>query len=223
MKTKILFIGLFTFLLFTTLPSQATSNDMIQGLCSIDCKSEFQFFKRYAKQGSSLADLSLAVMYFRGQGTEVNIPVGKRYLERAAKAGEPGAEYQLGYLLMHGIYMPQDIERSLNWFKRAVKYKVPGAKKKVATIERILSKDGLIKEKYQYKKQVIDRTPKTEKYNTQNIEVITVTFTASYKHILEAARAQTCNTNSPSCQAQWKSIIAPLIVLSKGAIDSKLM
>jgi hypothetical protein len=197
----------------------ASENKKLEQLCLNDCKSEFMFFRRYAKQGSTLADLSLAIMFLRGQGTEVNIPAGKRHLIRAAKAGEPGAQYQLGYLLMYGIYMPQNIERSLNWFKRAVKSKVPGAQAKVNTIENMLDKSGLKNTKNHFIKE-IDVTPSAPE-ELSYIEVITVNFSASYSHILEAARAQTqsCNILHSGCPPQWSAVTAPIIVLKKDAMN----
>ena len=203
--------------ILTTQPLQASSNAKIEQLCAIDCKSEFMFFRRYAEQGSSLAELSLAIMYLRGQGTEVNIPVGKRFLMRAAKAGEPGAQYQLGYLLMYGIYMPQDIEKSLGWFKRAVKSKVPGAQQKVNSIENMLDTKGIKGVNEHYAKQLLTSPEGSD--SEQHIEVITVTFEANYKHILEAARAQTCNSDNYSCHLKWNSVIAPIIVLQKDVIQ----
>jgi len=215
MKQLIILLGLLSFSIFTTSPILASNNGIIEKLCSMDCKSEFRFFRRYAQQGSSLADLSLGVMFLRGQGTEVNIPTGKRYIIRAAKAGEPGAQYQLGYLFMYGIYMPQDLEKATNWFKRAVKSKVPGAQKKVDLIESMLSKEGIKNTREYFAKQAVVSPKALKKDNDKNMEVITVTFVASYKHILEAARAQTCNTKSPSCLQQWNFVNAPIIVLTQ--------
>jgi hypothetical protein len=116
---------------------------------------------------------------------------------------------------MYGIYMPQDLEKSINWFRRAIKSKVPGAQEKVNLIESMLGKEGVKNTNEYFAKHTIVNPTVQKKYEDK-IEVITVTFIASYKHILRAARAQTCtNIENSSCQQQWSFINAPIIVLSK--------
>jgi len=216
MKKITIIIWVFILSIFASSPSQASSSSIIEQLCATDCKSEFQFFRRYARQGSSLADLSLAIMYLRGQGTKINISAGRRHLMRAANAGEPGAQYQLAYFLMYGMYLPQDIEKALNWFKRAVKSKVHGAQQKVDIIISLLNKSGIENTRKHFIKEIAVNT--SEQGIPSNIEVITVNFGANYKHILEAARWQTCNTKNYVCPQQWRYITAPIIVLKNDVI-----
>ena len=77
---------------------------------------------------------------------------------------------------------------------------------------------GIQRVKEHYAKQLI--TSPVRSATDQQIEVITVTFEANYKHILEAARAQTCNSGNHSCQLKWNSVIAPIIVLQKDVIKN---
>ncbi|NQZ05530.1 MAG: sel1 repeat family protein [Algicola sp.] len=109
--------------------------------CATDCQLEFKQFRDYALQGSPMANLMLAIMYYKGKGTEVNIEAGNARLRRAANAKEPAAQYQLGYLLMHGLYMQKNLEDALRWFIRAEHGGQNGAKQKIIEVKRLLNRE----------------------------------------------------------------------------------
>jgi len=185
-----------------------TNATSLEQLCESDCKSEFNFFRKYAQQGSSLADFSLAIMYYRGQGTKVNVEAATRYLYKAAKAGEPGAQYQLGYFLMHGLYLKQDLTRARKWFKRAARKNTLDAKIKMTEIDAMVqpktnsaSQESALPESQPVAMQSVDQ---------DKVERITVVMYADYRQILKAAKAQTCNA---SCDPYWSNLLAPLITL----------
>lgn len=207
MKTKILSLLCLCFLSY--MPSNNASATSLEQLCESDCKNEFRFFRNYAAQGSSLADLSLAIMYYRGQGTETNVKAASRHLYKAAKAGEPGAQYQLGYFLLNGLYLKQDLPAARKWFKRAARKNTLDAKAKISEIDKMLAKKAPSES---------DDTAQIATYNARNdgssllkdIEQITVVMHADYRQILKAAKVQTCNAN---CDPYWDSVLAPLIKL----------
>ncbi len=131
---KLLLLGIFALML--SLPTAASDKNHKNYFCETDCTMEFNFFRRYADNGSSMAHLMLAIMYYKGKGTDINIEAGSRHLYRAAEKKEPAAMFQLGYLLMHGIFMEKDLERAEHWLKKAEKFNQVGAKAQLAILER---------------------------------------------------------------------------------------
>ncbi|NQZ08759.1 MAG: sel1 repeat family protein [Algicola sp.] len=158
---KILMLAVFGLLL--SLPATASDKQHKNYFCQTDCTMEFNFFRRYAENGSSMAHLMLAIMYYRGKGTDINIEAGSRHLYRAAEKKEPAAMFQLGYLLMHGVYMEKDLERAKRWLQKAEKFNQVGAKAQLAVLERMQGK---------YSKQIqISKTAKSfyADYNDQQV------------------------------------------------------
>lgn len=194
-------------ILLTGVISPSSHSTSLEQLCESNCKNEFNFFRKYAEQGSSLASLSLAIMYYRGQGTDVNVQTATRHLYKAARAGEPGAQYQLGYFFEHGLYLNQDLVKARNWYKQAGRKNTLDAKEKVRQLNQVLENNTTTAPTRQTSKNAV-KTPAIVDHKT--IEKITVVMHADYRQILKAAKAQTCNAN---CEPYWNSILAPLIKL----------
>lgn len=197
----------------TSIFSSRVNADSISDLCKSDCKMEAQFLKKYAKEGSSLAEFSLSILYFQGIGVEQNIKVAKRLLQNAAKAGEPGAQYQLGYFLLNGLYYERDLETAKHWLTRAANKHTLDSRKLLKNIEFLKqqTKSTLksAKNVQLTNQKIIEKT--NRKSDFKNIEQITVVLHSDYQQILDAAEAQTCTHKS--CGPQWTMIIAPLIKL----------
>lgn len=168
-------------------------------LCKRDCKMEYNLFRTYAKQGSSIANFSMAMMNYKGHGRDVNIPLANRQLLQAARAEEPIAMFQVGYFLMYGIYMEQDIEQALKWMIKANRVKVLDANERVKFLKYIITveskKEDLIihfNELYQGKKV-------EDKLSIQsldpNVEYITIVSDFVWSYVLDIAEQQTCNTS----------------------------
>lgn len=177
-------------------------------MCESDCKNELLFFRKYSKKGSSLADLSLAIMYYRGIGTERNLKTATRFLYKSARAGEPGAQYQLGYFLMHGLYLEQDLPSAKAWFKRAAKRHTLDSKQKILEINNLIKNE----EKPTLVALHSGSITPSNTSDSQLIENITVVLSVDYRQILEAAEAQVCTHES--CGPSWTSILAPLIKIA---------
>lgn len=124
-----------------SLPATAVDKHDKNYFCETNCQMEFKFFREYARQGSPLANLMLAIMYYKGKGTEINIKAGNSRLLRSANANEPAAQYQLGYLLMHGLYLKKDLPRALMWFTRAANNKQYGAREKIIEVKKLLNRE----------------------------------------------------------------------------------
>jgi len=165
---------------------------------------EYNLFRSYAKNGSSIANFSMAMMNYKGHGRDVNIPLANRQLLQSARAEEPIAMYQVGYFLMYGIYMEQDLEKALNWMKKANRFKVLDANERVRFLKRVLAdeknnltnKNSLIsyfnklneEEKVEAKLSIQSLDP--------NIEHISIVSEFVWSYVLYIADQQTCNTSS---------------------------
>ena len=202
--------------------SPVNAQQVDTSLCKSDCKMEFNFFRKYSKQGATLADLALSVMYHKGQGTKVNHKMGNRYLKRAAKSGEPGAQYQLGYFLQHGIFMERDLKRAEYWMTKASAWNLRDARARLAVIREQREHETSAAE------SVASTSAKSQKQalttysppKEEDLEVIKISFKFDYRAVLEAARSQTCNTNFVD---PWEhDVMAPMILLkSDQLIESK--
>lgn len=199
-------------IIFTGLSFYSTKTPAaeLNEMCRSDCKYEVKILKQYAKEGSSLAEFSLAIMYYRGVGVKRNIKVANRLLAKSAKAGEPGAQYQLGYFLMYGMYMDKDLERAKMWFKRASLKSTLDSTAKINEINEILGENI-------QPSPVVTSSTSIEPYGSiremtnENIEKITIVLNSDYDMILRAANSQTCTHKS--CDIPWTSVLAPLIKL----------
>jgi TPR repeat protein len=189
---------------------------------------ELQFFKRYAREGSSIAYLALAIMNYRGQGKPVNISLANRQLRRSAQQGEPAAQYQLGYFLMHGVYMKKNEAKAINWFKKAARYDTLDSHKMVSYLTKKLNQynsdvyslekagSNLIKSDLALQLLKLNHQENPPIENVEYIpvdEVITIEANFKWADVLAAAKQQTCN--QPTCKrTPINSALVPRIVLN---------
>ncbi len=167
--------------------------------CERDCRMEYNFFKKYAREGSSLANLSMAIMNYQGHGRLKNIELANKQLIRAARAAEPAALYQLAYNLMFGLYIEQDLNKALLWFKRADKHGVKHSKKYIDLLNDFLtiknekiksSMKNILSENMNPEERVV-----TISENSESMERITITLQFYWSYILYNSRLQTCYVN----------------------------
>jgi hypothetical protein len=190
----------FTVLLLCLIPLKTyASNKGNTNFCERDCSMEYNFFKKYAREGSSLANLSMAIMNYQGHGRSKNIELANKQLIRAARAAEPAALYQLAYNLMFGLYIEQDLNKSLIWFKRADKHGVENSKKyigllndflKIKNEEIKLSMKSILIENVNPAERIVNIKDKDE-----SIERISVTQQFYWSFVLYNSELQTCNVN----------------------------
>lgn len=213
MKTLSAF--LFTFLCTFYSPITVAVNT---SFCATDCKYEFNMFRTYARQGSSLAKLNLGIMYIQGKGTERNIESGIRYISNAAQDKEPAAAYQLGYMYLFGMYVKQDIERAKVLLKKAQVRGVVDAGKYLKFIEQSergvsqtvnMNKDHDIEKKKELAKEI---KKAEQRAREGDMEVIVVDGRYDYTTLVEAAKAQACTEKS--CGPKWHFVLMPIIKLT---------
>ncbi|TWX47182.1 tetratricopeptide repeat protein [Colwellia hornerae] len=192
--------------------------------CERDCKMEYNFFKTYARQGSSLANLSMAIMNYRGHGREINIPLANKLLIRAARDREPAAMYQLAYNMMYGLHMEQDLEQALVWFKKTERFNVLNTKRNVNLLTLFLDEEQV--EKRSSMKAVFSKVSQAKEdilfkqENDGDIEHIAVTHQFYWDYILYNAELQTCTVN---CLSMSFNTLVPLIhVVNEQALLTEL-
>lgn len=186
--------------------------------CASDCSYEIRMFRKYTKQGSSLAELSLGIMYLQGKGTERNIESGVRHITRAAQDGEPAAIYQLGYMYLFGMFVEQDVEKAKLILKRAKNKGVLSARKYLELIDKNekgeLSSITLEAYRENEKKEELVSAVNDAKRRALagDIEVIVVDGGFDYRQVVEAADSQVCREKS--CGPGWSFVLMPMVKLT---------
>lgn len=62
---------------------------------------------------------ALGLMYFKGQGVEMNYVACLEWTQRAAEQGHVTAMENMGFLLERGLGAPANLEQALRWYERA--------------------------------------------------------------------------------------------------------
>ncbi len=79
------------------------------------------WLEKAAKQGYVLAQYSLAVMYYNGEGVEQDLPQAIKWFEKAAEQDFAQAQYSLAVMYDQGEGVEQDLPQALKWYERAAK------------------------------------------------------------------------------------------------------
>ncbi|MEP1449188.1 MAG: hypothetical protein ABJK37_23995 [Paraglaciecola sp.] len=188
------------------------SNDDTMRYCNSDCASELQFFKKFAREGSSLAHHALSTMYLLGLATDKNVKVGLRHLNKAVKANEPAAVYQKAYFYHRGIFLEQDTEKALLWYKKATRLKVKGAAEKYALLLSEVASSNDLKV-IAASKQLKSPKPTLDQHFDEKVERITISAGLSFKQVLYVAENQACNVNCELIASN--SVAVPMIILPR--------
>lgn len=77
------------------------------------------YFKKGAINGSHRAQLSLALCYYNGKGTQQNMTECVRWLKASSEQGNAEAQWRLGYFMLEGIGTPKDVTRGKQWVEKA--------------------------------------------------------------------------------------------------------
>lgn len=84
----------------------------------IDASTPLDRLKLIAEEGNDDAMLELGERLIQGQGTEVNIDEGLRWLQEAADAGNHQAWYDLGFVYSNGLKDSVDIVEAMKYFRK---------------------------------------------------------------------------------------------------------
>ena len=186
-----------------------TTSKQLSEICGDSpCEVVFKKIKKFAKNGSPHAEAVLALLYRKGQGTEVDNELSFKYMKRAARNKIPSAMYDLGLMYRLGETVEQDQEEGDSWLKRAAQAGYGPA------IERLLTEKKVPQADYPDYRSDEDRPLITE--GMEEIEVVRDPYTLSdlvaYLESLgfdrksntgSRIRGQGCGTSETSC-AIWK-------------------
>ena len=80
-----------------------------------------------AKQGHTLAQHNLGVMYAKGQGVPLNCKTVVTWHTLAAEKGDVSAQCSLGWMYDKGVGVPQNDKTAVKWYRLAAKQGYAGA------------------------------------------------------------------------------------------------
>ena len=72
-----------------------------------------------AQAGDACAQLDVAILYAKGDGTPQDYPTAAKWFQAAAEQGVPRAQYDLGVLYERGRGVAADAERAFQWYRKA--------------------------------------------------------------------------------------------------------
>jgi len=90
-------------------------------------RSELAMLRTAAQEGDLESQAKLGIMYYLGQGTEVDWDQAKLWLRKASEGGHPEAQAKLGAMCFLGQGGPRDLDESLLWFRKAAEQGEPYA------------------------------------------------------------------------------------------------
>jgi len=70
-------------------------------------------------KNNRLVQNQLGIMYYRGEGAEVNFRRAADMCKRAANKGQAGCQYYLGLMYVNGEGVTQDIDTGIGWMKKS--------------------------------------------------------------------------------------------------------
>ncbi|MCH7693774.1 MAG: sel1 repeat family protein, partial [Proteobacteria bacterium] len=76
-------------------------------------------FRRAAEQGSVVAQINLAAMYYKGQGVPQDDAEAATWYRKAADQGDAVAQNNIGLMYDNGRGVPQDYGAAVKWYRRA--------------------------------------------------------------------------------------------------------
>ena len=86
---------------------------------SLANNSDFKTTIKLAKQGHTIAQFNLGVMYDEGTGIPQDDIAAVKWYRKAAEQGYTKAQYNLGYMYAEGNGVAQDDVKAVKWFSKA--------------------------------------------------------------------------------------------------------
>lgn len=92
-----------------------------------DFQTALKLWLPLAKQGNSLAQFSLGVLYFKGEGVKQDYTEAAQWLRKAAEQGDSTAQFMLGAIYRDGLGTKQNYIEAAKWFHKAAELNNEGA------------------------------------------------------------------------------------------------
>jgi TPR repeat protein len=84
-----------------------------------DAGKAFEYLKKSADGGFSLAQMKIGYMYLLGTGAEKNPETAFYYFKRAAENGSVDGQYNTGLAYVRGEGTEKDLSQAAEWFEKA--------------------------------------------------------------------------------------------------------
>lgn len=97
-----------------------------------DPAQRLAYFQHGAQAGDAEAELQLAILYAKGEGTAQDYPTAAKWFRAAAEQGLPRAQYDLGVLYERGRGVAADAAQAASWYRKAAEGKYPLAQYNLA-------------------------------------------------------------------------------------------
>ena len=82
-------------------------------------KSEFELCLDKAESGDSNAQYIVGLMYFNGEGVEINFHNALQWFQKASKQENVKAQYAVGVMYYNGNGVTKDLAKAEEWFQKA--------------------------------------------------------------------------------------------------------
>lgn len=79
----------------------------------------FSVYMKAAEMGNDMAQSSIAIMYFNGEGVEKDIDEFVKWFIKVGESGNAYVQYQLYKMYYYGQFVEQDEEKAMEWLRRA--------------------------------------------------------------------------------------------------------
>ena len=99
----------------------------VQQQAALPGESELDRLRRIAEAGDPVAQASLGLRYYRGQGVRRDLDEAFRWTELAAQQGEARAQSNLGFYYMNGEGVRRDPSQAARWWRAAASQGLPQA------------------------------------------------------------------------------------------------
>ena len=128
---------LLIFALLFVIDSTHAQNEPV-GIVECDtaaCKNQFKEFRKFARNGSPHAQLTIASMYYAGYGVERNVNESLKWFRKASKHGGAAfSRYRAGMIYLFDPAIEQDIDKGMEFLTRAADTDHPQAAYVLASI-----------------------------------------------------------------------------------------
>jgi TPR repeat protein len=115
--------------------SYADYEQGVDAALSGDFETAYAEFLIEAEKGLDLAQYNLSILYYSGQGVEINLEEAFRWSYSAAAQGHVAAMYNLASLYYNGFGVEKNSQSTVEWYGRAARSGHPEAAYRLALMK----------------------------------------------------------------------------------------
>ena len=110
---------LFFFLSFSSVAYSGELDDGFAAYERGDFAVAIKKFRKLAEQGNAFAQVSLGVMYAKGEGVPQDYKEAAKWYRKAAEQGLAPGQHGLGFMYYKGNGVPQDFKEAVKWLRKS--------------------------------------------------------------------------------------------------------